>query len=79
MAEVVATWLALTNATVLPAGVARDANSTSDPATQTHASTTADASTSSKITSACKLTHPCPRIRIHSLTAKKSKLVHLSE
>ena len=56
MAEVVATWLALTSVTVLPAGAARDANSTSDPATQTHALTTGDASTSLKTTSACKLT-----------------------
>ena len=56
MVEVVATWLARTSATVLPAGAVRDANSTSDPATQTLASTTGDASTSSKTTSACKLT-----------------------
>ena len=71
MVEVVATWLARTSATVLPAGAARDANSTSDPATQTRASTTGDASTSLETTSACKLTHPCPRIHIHFLTAKK--------
>ena len=56
MAEVVATWLDRTSATVLLDGVVRDANSTSDLATLTHVSTTEDASTCSKITSACKLT-----------------------